>query len=182
MRSRLAVGLAAFAALAGCRVEGGKQQAGASDSVATAATMPGGLAHTVFRRRREMVAPGLERVTLSAVVRLDIGQDSARKVMEGLLEAERRSDTAAAAIRVLAFLPPAQGHGTGTSVTLIPLAFSDWAPEPGFDSLSVATRSRPYRTTTRFVHDAAMLRGMMPGGGAPSTPQLPPGHPAPRVP
>jgi hypothetical protein len=186
----MAVALA-LAALAGCRVEGGKQAAAGAgaDSTATAGgAMPGGLGHTVFNRRREMVAPGLERVTLSAVVRLDIGQDSARRVMESLLAAERRSDTAAAAIRVLAYLPPPEGHGTAQRMSLIPLAYSDWAPEPGFDSLSAATKGHAYRTTTRFVHDAATLRGMMgSGGAAPGMPQLPrgampPGHPAPRVP
>ena len=66
-------------------------------------------------------------------------------------------------------------------MTLIPLAFTDWAPEPGWDSLSALTRRRPYRTVTRFVHDAAALRRMglggAPGGGA-----LPPGHPTPRGP
>jgi hypothetical protein len=184
----MAVALA-LAALAGCRVEGAKQPGEGADSTAsTAAAMPGGLGHTVFSRRREMVAPGLARVTLSAVVRLDIGQDSARKVMESLVATERRSDAAAAAIRVLAYLPPPQGHGTAQRMTLIPLAFTDWAPEPGFDSLTAATRSHPYRTTTHFVHDAATLRGMMgPGGAGPTTPQpprgtLPPGHPVPRAP
>lgn len=179
----------ALAALAGCRVEGAKQPGAGADSTAAAAgAMPGGLGHTVFNRRRELVAPGLARVTLSAIVRLDIGQDSARKVLESLVAAERRSDSAAAAIRVLAYLPPAQGHGTAQRMSLIPLAFTDWAPEPGFDSLSVATKGHPYRTSTHFVHDAATLRGMMaPGGadsGASQLPRgtLPPGHPAPRVP
>jgi hypothetical protein len=179
----------ALAALAGCRVEGGGGTRAAADSAAPAARpVMGGAGHAVFKRRREMVAPGLARVTVSAIVRLDIGQDSARTVMESLLAAERRSDTAAAAIRVLAFLPPPQGHGMSEQMTLIPLAFTDWAPAPGFDSLSANTRANAYATTTHFVHDAATLRGMMgPGGSGPAAPQLPrgtlpPGHPAPRGP
>lgn len=175
----------ALAALAGCRVEGsGRQGAAADTAAARRATGP---MHTVFNRRRETVAPGLERVTISAIVRLDIGQDSAQKVMESLLAAERRSDSAAAAIRVLAYLPPPQGHGGAgqQAMTLIPLGFTDWAPAPGFDSLSAATRRNPYATTTRFLHDAATLRGMMePGQGMPELPRgrMPPGHPAPRGP
>jgi hypothetical protein len=179
----------ALAALAGCRVEGARQTGAGADSTAAALrAAPGGVAHSVFNRRREMVAPGLARVTVSAIVRLDIGQDSARRVMESLLAAERRSDTAAAAIRVLAYLPPPQGHGTARQLGLIPLAFTDWAPAPGFDSLSANTRANAYATTTHFVHDAATLRGMMgPGGSGPAAPQLPrgtlpPGHPAPRGP
>ncbi len=184
MRSRMAVALA-LAVLAGCRVEGARRTGAADSSLALA----GGLGHAVFKRSREIVAPGLERVTISAIVRLDVGQDSARKMMDSLLAAERRSDTAVAAIRVLAYLPPPQGHGAmgRQMMTLIPLAFTDWAPDPGFDSLSIATRHNAYRTTTRFVHDAATLRGMMGGGAGPSAPQLPrgtlpPGHPAPRTP
>jgi hypothetical protein len=188
MRSRIVVALA-LAALAGCRVEGGKQAAAAADSAARAAgpAMPG-LGHTVFNRRREVVAPGLARVTVSAIVRLDAGQDSARRVMENLLAEERRTDTTVAAIRVLGYLPPPQGHGAAGRTMLVPLVFTDWAPEPGFDSLGTATRGRPYRTTTRFVHDAAMLRGMgtpeHPGGATPQLPRgtMPRGGPAPRRP
>lgn len=187
MRSRIVI-LAALAALAGCRVEGGSQARAAADTAALEdrPTQPG-IGHSVFDRKREVVAPGLERVTVSAIVRLDAGADSARTVMEALLASERGSDTTAAAIRILGYLPPPQGHGASTRMMLIPLAFTDWAPEPGFDSLSVATRRHAYRTTTSFVHDAAMLRGMTgPRGdsGAGRLPRgtLPQGHPAPRRP
>jgi hypothetical protein len=189
MRSRIVVALAALAALAGCRVEGGSGAGTAADATARAGgpAMPGP-GHTVFGRKREVVAPGLARVTVSAIVRMDAGPDSARSAMERLLAEERRSDTIAAAIRVLGYLPPPQGHGAAGRMTMIPLAFTDWAPEPGFDSLGVATRNRPYRTTTVFVHDAATLRGMSgarsPGGAAPQLPRgtMPPGGPAPRRP
>jgi hypothetical protein len=187
MRSRFAVALA-LAALAGCRVEGSKvgrapgqaQTADTSEDAVLRARSPG-VAHTVFARKREEVAPGLVRVTLSAIVRFDAGADSVRKVLEGLLAAERAADTGAAAVRILGFLPPPAGHGAGAQgrMTLIPLAFTDWAPEPGWDSLSVATRHRPYHTTTRFVHDAAALQGM---GLDTTRGRLPPGHPSPRRP
>ena len=188
MRSRIAVALA-LVALAGCRVEGGKvgrapgqpQAADTSEDAALRARSPG-VAHTVFARKRENVAPGLVRVTVSAIVRLDAGADSVKKVLEGLLAAERAADTGAAAVRVLGFLPPPAGHGAGAQgrMVLIPLAFTDWAPEPGWDSLSVATRHRPYHTTTRFVHDAAALRGM--GLDTTRGGTLPPGRPSPRRP
>jgi hypothetical protein len=188
MRSRM-LWAVALAVLAGCRVESGRQagerQATGSDSVAAQDESQAPLGHRVFSRRREEVAPGLVRVTISTIVRLDIGQDSARKVMENLLADERTRDSSVAAIRILGYLPPAPGHGAA-QVTLVPLAYTDWAPGP-FDSLSPATRRRPYRTATVFVHDAGTLRAMgldpnvgpvPPGEG----PVLPPNHPAPRRP
>jgi hypothetical protein len=183
MRSRIAVALA-LVALAGCRVEGGRTNRAPGE--APAAVSPGGmprsLAHTVFAQKREDVAPGVARLTVSAIVRFDGGADAAKKVLEALLARERAIDTAAVAIRVLGFLPPAAGHGSGAQgqVTLVPLAFTDWAPEPGWDSLSAATIHRPYHTTTHFVHDAAALRGM--GYGTAPGGALPPGHPFPRRP
>lgn len=178
----------ALTALAACRVEGGRtsrapqaaQSEDSSEAAALRARSPG-IGHSVFARKRDEVSPGLFRVTVSAVVRLDGGADSAKKLLEALVASERASDTAAAAIRILGYLPPAAGHGAGgaRSTTLIPLAFTDWAPEPGWDSLSAATRRHPYRTVTRFVHDAAVLRGM---GLDSATGTLPPGQPRPRRP
>jgi hypothetical protein len=168
-------------------MEGGQpaaqRQSPPPDSVTGEASPP--LGHRVFSRKRDEVAPGLVRVTVSTIVRIDIGQDSARKVMEQLLADERTRDSTVAAIRILGFLPPAAGHGTAR-VTLVPLAYTDWAPGP-FDSLSAATRRRPYRTETVFMHDAAMLRemGVTPRVGPlrPGIPRggqnVPPNHPAP---
>jgi hypothetical protein len=178
---------AALAVCAGCRMEGGQpaaqRQAQQPDSAKAEASPP--LGHRVFDRKRVEVAPGLVRVTISTIVRMDIGQDSAQKVMEKLLADERTRDSTVAAIRVLGYLPPAQGHGTAR-VTLVPLAYTDWAPGP-FDSLSAATRRRPYRTETVFMHDAETLRamGLTPSVGPlrPGIPRdgkmMPPGHPAP---
>jgi hypothetical protein len=190
MRSRT-VWAAALVLCAGCRMEGGRpvqQQAARPDSAAVPGTETAPLGHRVFSRRRDEVAPGLARVTVSTIVRLDIGQDSARKVMENLLADERRRDSTVAAIRILGYLPPAQGHGTAR-VTLVPLAYTDWAPG-AFDSLSPATRRQPYRTATVFMHDAETLRamGLRPSVGPlrPGIPRngqpLPPNHPAPRQP
>ena len=118
--------------------------------------------------------------------------------MESLLADERTRDSSVAAIRILGYMPPAAGHGTAR-VTLVPLAYTDWAPG-AFDSLSAATRRRPYRTVTVFMHDAETLRAMglnpnvgpVPGGqlrpepGRPLPPGdgrvMPPNHPAPRRP
>ena len=170
---------AALAVLAACRMEGGqpsgRRQVRQPDS-AQAETSPS-LGHRVFSRRRDEVAPGLVRVTVSTIVRLDIGQDSAKKVMENLLADERQRDSTVAAIRILGYLPPAAGHGTAR-VTLVPLAYTDWAPGP-FDSLSAATRRRPYRTETVFMHDAQTLRAM---GLNPNVGPVPPNHLAPRRP
>ncbi len=192
---RSSVWMAALALVAvGCRVEGAKQgrPAATVGQAEDSVRMAPGVGHSVFDRRREVVAPGLARLTVSAIVRMDHGPDSALKVIDNLMADAKRSDTTAAAIRVLAYLPPTTGHGDSAgaqrrSMTLIPLAFSDWAPEPGFDSLSVATRRHAYKTETHFVHDAATLRSMGMGEGVgplkPGVPrgQVPPGHPAPPV-
>src|SRR4030042_151239 len=104
MRSSVlwAVTLVSFA---GCRMEGGQpggqRQAQASDSAAAGASPP--LGHRVFNRKREEVAPGLVRVTLSTIVRMDLGQDSAKQVMLKLLADERTRDSTVAAIRVLGY-------------------------------------------------------------------------------
>jgi len=160
---------------AGCRMESGQpagqRQAQRSDSATAEAAPP--LGHRVFDRKRVEVAPGLLRVTISTIVRMDIGQDSAKRVMESLLAAERKRDSTVAAIRILGYLPPAAGHGTAR-VTLVPLAYTDWAPGP-FDSLSAATRRRPYRTETVFMHDAETLRAM---GISPNVGPVRPGSPA----
>lgn len=167
---------AALVTLAGCRMEGGRpagqRQAQRSDSAD--ASPP--LGHRVFDRKRDEVAPGLVRVTVSTIVRIDIGQDSAKKVMEKMLADERARDSTVAAIRVLGYLPPAAGHGTAR-VTLVPLAYTDWAPG-SFDSLSAATLRRPYRTETVFMHDAETLRAMgVSPNGNPSVGPLRPGIP-----
>jgi hypothetical protein len=200
MRSRM-LWAAALAVLAGCRMEGGqpsaRRQAQQADSATAEASPP--LGHRVFNRRREVIVPGLVRVTVSTIVRFDLGQDSAKQVLESLLASERMRDSTVAAIRILGYLPPAAGHGAAR-VTLVPLAYTDWAPG-AFDSLSAATRRRPYRTETVFLHDAETLRAMglnpnvgpVPPGsqarplpGRPLPPGdgrvLPPNHPAPRRP
>jgi len=193
---------AALVMCAGCRMESGQpagqRQAQRSDSATAEAAPP--LGHRVFDRKRVEVAPGLVRVTISTIVRIDIGQDSAKKVMENLLADERQRDTAVAAIRVLGYMPPAPGHGTGSGPTLVPLAYTEWAPGP-FDSLGAASRRRPYATRTVFMHDAETLRAMglnpnvgpvppsaqqRPLPGRPLPPGdgrvMPPNHPAPRRP
>lgn len=166
---------AALVLCAGCKMESGQpdgqRQAQRSDSAAAQASPP--LGHRIFNRKRDEVAPGLVRVTISTIVRIDIGQDSAKKVMEKFLADERARDSTVAAIRVLGYLPPAPGHGTAR-LTLVPLAYTDWAPG-AFDSLSPATRRRPYRTETVFMHDAEALRAM---GVNPNVGPVPPGNPS----
>lgn len=191
MRSKT-LGVVALAVLAGCRIEGGdearaRRQRPAQDSAAAAGEERAPIGHRVFNRKTEQVARGIVRVTVSTVVRLDIGQDSARKTIENLLEQERRRDSSVAAIRVLAYLPPAQGHSAQQS-PLVPLAFLDWAPAAGWDHLTPETVRQPYRATTTFVHDAATM-GMAGSGSGQLMPppgsrsphgQMPPGSPNPR--
>ena len=171
--------LVALALLAGCRVEGPGSAATLSrDSLADDPAAPAG--HRVFGRRREDVSPGVVRVTLSAAVPLRHGQDSAQRIIEGLVAEERDRDTTVSAIRLLAYLPPTVGHGQGRT-SLVPLAYADWAPLSGWDSLTAATARGPHRLTTTFVHDAEMMRaigadtGMAPSGGVPRAPASPHG-------
>ena len=191
MRSSVAY-VVALAVLAGCRVESGYQrsgerQRGGQDTATAAGAASPGAGHGVFNRRSEQVAPGITRVTVSAIVPIEPGQDTARAMMERLLQAERQRDSSVAAIRILAYLPPAAGHGA-QQAPLVPLAFLDWTPAAGWDRLSAETARQPYRVVTTFVHDAAtmgMTRMPPARGGAPPTPrdgQMPPGHPAPRPP
>ena len=175
MRSRL-LWIVALTVLAGCRVEGGDRQAARRPAAGEDSTAAGGeqqapLGHRVFNRKTETVAPGVVRVTLSTVVPIQFGQDSARTTLENLLTAERQRDSTVAAVRILAYLPPAEGHGA-QQAPLVPLAFLDWVPAAGWDSLAAATARQPHRATTTFVHDAETM-GMM--RGAPS-------HPSPRRP
>ena len=186
------LGVVALAVLAGCRIEGGDQaraqrQRPAQDTTAAAGEERAPIGHRVFDRKSEQVARGIVRVTVSTIVRIDIGQDSARKTIENLLEQERRRDSSVAAIRVLAYLPPAQGHGAQQSA-LVPLAFLDWVPAAGWDHLTPETVRQPYRATTTFVHDAATMgmagagRGQLappPGSRSPhgQMPPMPPRQP-----
>ena len=173
MRSKM-LGVVALAVLAGCRIEGGDQaraqrQRTAQDTTAEAAEERAPIGHRVFNRKSEQVAQGIVRVTVSTIVRIDVGQDSARKTIENLLEQERRRDSSVAAIRVLAYLPPAQGHGAQQSA-LVPLAFLDWVPAAGWDHLTPETVRQPYRATTTFVHDAATMGMAGAGRGQPAPP------------
>lgn len=168
------LGVVALAVLAGCRIEGGDQararrQRPAQDTTAAAGEERAPIGHRVFNRKSEQVVPGIVRVTVSTVVRLDLGQDSARRTIESLLEQERRRDSSVAAIRVLAYLPPSEGHGV-QQAPLVPLAFLDWVPAAGWDHLTPETVRQPYRATTTFVHDAATMGMAGAGRGRPAPP------------
>jgi len=193
MRSEM-LGVVVLAVLAGCRIEGGDQasaqrQRPAQDSTASAGEGRAPVGHRVFNRRSEQVARGIVRVTVSAIVRIDVGQDSARKTIENLLEQERRRDSSVAAIRVLAYMPPVQGH-SAQQAPLVPLAFLDWVPAAGWDHLTPETVRQPYSATTTFVHDAATMGMAGAGSGQPVPPpgsrsphgQLPPARPDERRP
>ena len=181
MRSSLAVAAAVVAVLAGCRVEGGRRAERGAPRNSPGSRLGPATGARVLDRRREEVAPGVARLTLSAIVRADAGRDSARRIMEALLGQELAGDTTLAAIRVLAYVPPSSGHGAGTE-PLVPLAFLDWVPAAGWDGITAETAVLPHTATTTFVHDSAALRAMgrSPGSGPGATPPLPPGHPAPR--
>ena len=160
MRSRLEW-VAVAAVLAACRVEGGSppgqpareteqpHAGGFSFQARPDSTPPA--EHQVFDRKREEVAPGVVRLTLGALVRVDGGRVAARTAMQAIADEARRQDSTLAAIRVLAYLPPARGGQPGS--TLQPLGYLDWVPPAGWDALTPGSARGFHRYNVVFLAD-----------------------------
>lgn len=160
MRSRVSW-IALAAVLAACRVESGSppgQERGEPERTLTPApsfsfeawpdTAPPA-EHQVFDRKREVVALGVVRFTLAAIVRADQGRVAARDAMRAIADEARRQDTTLVAIRVLAYLPPAPGGPHGSS--LRPLGYLEWVPPSGWDALTAASASEFHRYNVVFL-------------------------------
>lgn len=160
MRSRVRW-IALAAALAACRVEGGSppgQERGETErsSVpapnfsfeATPDSVPPA-EHQVFDRKREVLAPGVVRLTLGALVRADQGRIAAREAMQAIADEARRQDSTLVAIRVLAYLPPSPGGPQGSP--LQPLGYLDWVPPAGWDALAAASAHEFHRYNAVFL-------------------------------
>ncbi len=156
------------AAVGACTVEHGGQAAGGAGGSATppgaaaaagAAAVPGaeparGPLHTVFDSLREHVAIGVDRISISMMLLPEAGRAAQQASMQAVLDAERRADQTLAAIRVLGFLPPPQGHGEHPSgVRLIPFAILTWQPPGGWNAVSGASLHAPHTTDVLFVTD-----------------------------
>ncbi len=157
-------------ALAACAVEHGNQppqeaaRSGASPHAAPADTVPA-VMHSVFDSLREAVAPGVERLTLRMMVPPEAGRAAQQAARQAVADAVRRRDTALAALRVLALLPPPRGHGEQPGdIELVPLAYLEWVPAGGWDSLSARTAHGAHTTAIVFVQDLP-AHPRVPGGG-----------------
>jgi hypothetical protein len=155
--------------LGGCVVERGNQPAERPASVDTASPhraapdTTSGPMHQVFDRRRETLAPGVVRLTLRMLVSGEAGRDAQQASMEAVAEAARRADASLAAVRVLAFLPPPPGHGRrprGSDIEMVPLAYLDWVPAGGWDSLTARSAGLPHHLDVLFVQDLPAHPGM----------------------
>lgn len=161
MRSRVEW-LAVVAVLAACRVEGGSppgQQAagepvdphGGGFSFEARPDSAPPAEHQVFDRKREQVGPGVVRLTLGALVRVDGGRVAARTAMQAIADEARRQDSTVAAIRVLAYIPPTPGGPRGAS--LQPLGYLDWVPPAGWDALTPGSARGFHRYNVVFLAD-----------------------------
>jgi hypothetical protein len=164
MLSRLGSVLAVLA-LAGCAVEHGNpperraSAAGAPPHAAPRDSLRGPM-HQVFDRRLETVAPGIARLTLRVVVRMQDGREAARAAMEAISTEARRQDSTLAAVRVLAYEMPSHGHGDSAGgMGFIPLAYLDWVPPGGWDSLTARSARSAHHTDVAFVQDLSAHPG-----------------------
>jgi hypothetical protein len=153
MRSNvLAVSLCALAL--GCDVEGGSRpgerpRPTARDSGFRFQMAPDTGAppapHAAFDRRRETVAPGVSRVTISMIADVTQGRQALVSAMENVVQRERERDSTVAAVRVSAFAAPGPG---GAREALLEVATMDWVPLTGWDSLTAMSRAAFHRTHT----------------------------------
>ena len=171
---RAIVALLAAAVAAGCAVEHGNQPPqqqgalaqGASPAGGGGAPLPGGGGgggggaspgplHTVFAHLEDTVAIGVYRISLSVVLAPEMDKSAQRGALENVLAAERKADSALAAIRVLGFYPP--GHSDGRhpmGMALVPSVILEWVPKAGgWNGLSPATARGEHITNVEFVSD-----------------------------
>ncbi len=158
-------------AFAACAVERGNQPpeqaarrgAGASPHGAAGDSLPGAM-HAVFDSLRETVAPGVERLTLRMMVLPEAGRAAQQAAMEAVADAVRKRDSSLAALRVLALLPPEPGHEQAPhAMALVPLAYLEWVPPGGWDSLTARTARLAHTTQVMFVQDLPS-HPRLPGG------------------
>ncbi len=143
----------ALLALAGCAVEHGNTPPPRSAEARSprGADSGGGPLHTVFDRRQEAVAPGVNRLIVSVVL-AGPGRDAARATMEAVADDARR-DSTVAAVRVLGYLPPEPGHGDPGGPGLIPFAYLEWIPAGGWDGVTASTARAAHHTEVVFMED-----------------------------
>ena len=160
MSFRLA-SIAALLTVAGCAVEHGNKapQPGAGTAPgAPAGAAPGaamGPMHTVFARLKDTVAIGVYRISLSVVLAPEMDKTAQRAALETVLAAQRKEDSALAAIRVLGFYPPSELQSKHpTRMALVPSVILEWVPKAGgWNGLSAATARAEHATDVVFVSD-----------------------------
>jgi hypothetical protein len=121
--------------------------------------------HSVFGRVADTVAIGVRRMTLDVMLVPETDRSAQRAALHTVLDAERRTDSALAAIRVLGFFPPAMapgGHPGG--MAMVPSVILEWVPVGGWNAVSAANARGPHTMDSLFVSDLPNHR-RMPGAG-----------------
>jgi hypothetical protein len=168
------MGAVLVAGCAGDRREDEERSGAARYSVQAAPESAAPAERQVFDRETEVLATGAARLTVRAIVRADQGRAAARAALVRLVEDERRREPEVAAVRVVAYLPPEPG--LGREVPLLPLAYAEWVPLTGWDSLRASSQGELHRLNTVF------LVAVPEAAPAPSAPPAPLAGPEPRAP
>ena len=145
MRSRTEWLAIAMVALGACRVERGSppgqpnaSQGGAEFSFRAWPDSAPPSSRQVFDRERQVVAAGLARLIVHAIIGVDQGRAAARMAMQTIADSSRHRDTTLAAVRVIGYFPPTMTD-SAQGATLMPMGYLEWVPLPGWDSLTVQT-------------------------------------------
>ncbi len=146
MRSRTEWLAIAMVALGACSAERGSppgqpnaSQGGAEFSFRAWPDSAPPSSRQVFDRERQVVAAGLARLIVHAIIGVDKGRAAARTAMQAIADSARHRDTTLAAVRVIGYFPPTMTDSSAQGATLTPMGYLEWVPLPGWDSLTVQT-------------------------------------------
>ena len=160
MRSRTEWLAIAVVALGACSVERGSPpgqpdapQGGAEFSFRAWPDSAPPSSRQVFDRERQVVAAGLARLMVHAIIGVDQGRAAARTAMQAIADSVRHRDTTLAAVRVIGYFPPTLAESDGPGATLVPMGYLEWVPLPGWDSVSVSTARADHRVNIVWLRD-----------------------------
>ena len=160
MRSRTEWLAIAMVALGACSVERGSppgqpnaSQGGAEFSFRAWPDSAPPSSRQVFDRERQVVAAGLARLIVHAIIGVDQGRAAARMAMQAIADSARHRDTTLAAVRVIGYFPPTMTDSSAQGATLTPMGYLEWVPLPGWDSASVSTARAGHRVNIVWLRD-----------------------------
>lgn len=160
MRSRTEWLAIAMVALGACSVERGSppgqpnaSQGGAEFGFRAWPDSAPPSSRQVFDRERQVVAAGVARLIVHAIIGADQGRAAARTAMQAIADSARRRDTTLAAVRVIGYFPPTMTDSSAHGATLTPMGYLEWVPLPGWDSVSVSTARAGHRVNIVWLQD-----------------------------